>query len=140
MSIMNNICLTEDMNLYSLTTTFKLKQLTADSPQSNFTAGQKAWSLYQHFSVLLESHWNQHLLQSLYSGYHWQVSYKWQAFLQFGEKLIQALVSSHCHYPASSGKVLCSSKAPFKHIPDKKKLASRQYKQATNPSHLGNII
>lgn len=38
------------ISIYSLATTFKLKQFTADSPQSNFTIGQKVWSLYQHFS------------------------------------------------------------------------------------------
>lgn len=36
--------------LYSLAATFKLNQLTTDSPRSNFTIGQEVWSLYQHFS------------------------------------------------------------------------------------------
>lgn len=30
-------------SIYSLATALKLKQFTADSPQSNFTIGQKVW-------------------------------------------------------------------------------------------------
>jgi len=52
MLIMSNICLTDRGYelLYSLATTFKLKQLSDDSRKLNFTIGQKVWSLHQHFS------------------------------------------------------------------------------------------